>query len=163
MPRHRQNSLSASTPGQLQGRGGAEKLRVSRREGMLLSVIVLLAVAICAIALYKTGDPNIPRATGQQRRPGSQRTGDLPGSVSSYTKLSVLLLCLRKHSCRSCISCSGTIARLSVCTLGFMHAAIHFMCSDLYATMLINGGRSMLSSLGLVPLGQNSISGQGSC
>lgn len=85
MSRHRQNSLNASPPSH--GRGGTEKLKMSRREGMLLTVVVLLAVAICAIAFYKTGDPNFPRATGQQRRPGSQRTDELPESLSSQSKL----------------------------------------------------------------------------
>lgn len=81
MPQHRQPGLNASPPSQIHG--ATDKLKMSRREGVLLSVIVLLAVAICSVAFYKTGDPSLPHATGQPRRPDSQRPDERHAPQSS--------------------------------------------------------------------------------
>lgn len=98
MPRHRQLSLNASPPSQ--SRGGTEKLKMSRREGVLLSVIILLAVAICAVAFYKTGDPSLPHATRQPRRPESQRTDERRTSQSSRIQFGApFITCLISLHC----------------------------------------------------------------
>lgn len=87
MARTRQHSYNGSPPDQ--GRAGSVKLRVSRREGFLLSLIVVLGIAICAIAFYKTGDPGLPLAPGKLRRPGDPRADDLPSSLSSHSRFRV--------------------------------------------------------------------------